>query len=173
MAFPLLFAALVALAGQAQEVHGTVTDETGAIIVGAKVTLDDGQGHKELALSDEAGHYRFAVVAPAVYTLTVSAPGFADFNQSIDLTARRTTPLNVALKVVISEKMEVTTDKPGISVEPDRNLSGITLQGVDLDALPDDPDELLDVLKQMAGTTGSPGDTSVYVDGFQIGRAHV
>src|SRR5262249_57269887 len=47
--------------------------------------------------------------------------------------------------------------------------SGITLQGVDLDALPDDPDELLDVLKQMAGTTGSPGDTSVYVDGFREG----
>jgi len=162
----LLLAVSLAYAGQQEDVRGTVTDETGAIIVGAKITLDDGHGHKQSAASDEGGHYRFAAVAPSIYTLTVSAQGFADFSQSIDLTSKRTAPLNITLKVIISEKMTVSTDAPGISVEPDRNLSGITLQGVELEALPDDPDELLDVLKQMAGTTGAPGDTSVYVDGF-------
>jgi len=165
----LILAVSLAFGGQQEDVHGTVTDETGAIIVGAKITLDDGHGHKQTAASDEGGHYRFAAVAPSIYTLTVSAQGFADFSQSIDLTSKRTAPLNITLKVIISEKMTVSTDAPGISVEPDRNLSGITLQGVDLEALPDDPDELLDVLKQMAGTTGAPGDTSVYVDGFLEG----
>src|SRR5258708_10420736 len=149
--FLLLSWALEVFASQSQEFHGTVTDETGAIIVAAKVTLDDGQGQKQVALSDEAGRYRFAAVALARYTLTVSAQGFADFSQPIDLTERRTAPLNVTLKVVISEKMEVNTDTPGISVEPDKNLSGITLQGLDLDALPDDPDELLHVLKEIEG----------------------
>jgi hypothetical protein len=167
--FLLICLVSLGLAGQTQEFHGTITDEAGAIIVGAKVTLEDGQGHKQVTLSDETGHYRFAAVAPGLYALIVAAQGFADFSQTIDLTSRRPTPFNITLKVVISEKMEVTTDKPGISVEPDQNLTGLTLQGMDLDALPDDPDELLDVLKQMAGTTGAPGDTSVYVDGFLEG----
>jgi hypothetical protein len=165
----LLLVYVVAFAAQAQDFHGTVTDETGAIIVGAKVTLDDGQGHMQVVTSDETGHYRFATVTPGRYTVTVSAKGFAEFSEPVDLTSKRATPFNITLKVVISEKMEVTTDKPGISVEPESNLSGITIQGMELDALPDDPDELLDVLKQMAGTTGSPGDTTIYVDGFREG----
>jgi hypothetical protein len=114
----LLLAGSLAFAGQVEDVHGTVIDETGAIIVGARITLDDGHGHKQSAASDEAGHYRFATVAPAVYTLNVSAQGFADFSQSVDLTSKRTAALNITLKVIISEKMTVSTDAPGISVEP-------------------------------------------------------
>src|SRR5262249_61354936 len=102
--FLLLFAALVAFGGQAQEVHGTVTDETGAIIVGAKVTLDDGQGRKEVALSDEAGHYRFAAGGPAGYTLNVSAKGFADFSPFNGPPAGGTNSLNPAAKERIPDK---------------------------------------------------------------------
>ena len=59
--------------------------------------------------------------------------------------------VNVILKVSIKEQMEVRTDSPGISTEPDMNISSITLSGSDLEVLPDDPDELLDTLRQMAG----------------------
>src|SRR5262249_10881403 len=96
----LLFSSLVAFAGQSQEVHGAVADETGAIIVGAKVSLDDGQGRIQAVVSDEAGRYRFEAVPPGRYTLIVSAQGFADFSEPIDLTTRRTVPLNVTMKVV-------------------------------------------------------------------------
>ncbi|MFY9570686.1 MAG: TonB-dependent receptor, partial [Blastocatellia bacterium] len=44
-------------------------------------------------------------------------------------------------------------------------LSAITLTEKDLEALPDDPDELLETLKQMAGAAG--GDASVFVGGFR------
>jgi hypothetical protein len=165
----LLASPVLGAAVQSTELRGTIADETGAVIGGAQVTLDDGQGHKQVAQSDESGRYRIAAIAPAVYTLTVAQEGFATFSQQIDLTSRRTAPLNVTLKVIITEQMQVKPDTPGISVEPDRNLSAITLTGADLEALPDDPDELLDVLRQMAGSTGSPGDATVYVDGFREG----
>ena len=70
---------------QSSELKGTVTDESGAIIVGATATLDDGHGHKRTARSDEAGHYRFAPVAAGTYTLTVSAKDFDQSSEQISM----------------------------------------------------------------------------------------
>jgi hypothetical protein len=56
----------------------------------------------------------------------------------------------------------------GLSTEPDNNLSELTLSGEDLRALPDEPNQLPQILRLMAGGTGK---ISVYVDGFpQSGR---
>jgi hypothetical protein len=154
---------------QSNEIRGTVTDETGAVIVAATVTLDDGNGHKQTTRTDEGGHYRFVGVQSGNYSLAVSSEGFDQFSQQVAIPSPRPEPVNITLKVSIKEQMEVRTDTSGISTEPDMNISSITLSGSDLEALPDDPDELLDTLRQMAGTTGAPNDTSLYVDGFLEG----
>jgi len=98
----LLAGAAVGVAAQSTELRGTIADETGAVISGAQISLDDLQGHKQVVQSDEAGRYRVASVAPAIYTLTVTAEGFGNFSQQIDLTSRRTAPLNITLKVIIT-----------------------------------------------------------------------
>jgi hypothetical protein len=151
-------------AGQVKvEFRGTVTDETGALIMGATVTLEDAGGQKQTAQSDEAGRYRFAAVAPGKYVLNVTAEGFALHTQEIEVIARMQ-PVNIALKVVITEEMEVKTESSGVSTDPEQNLSSVTLTPKELEALPDDPDELLETLRQIAGASG---DASVYVDGFR------
>ncbi|HVG19498.1 MAG TPA: TonB-dependent receptor [Blastocatellia bacterium] len=149
----------------AVELRGTVIDETNAYIPAARVALDDGQGHKYDAQTDEHGRYRFSV-RPGLYTLTVEVEGFAKFVEQVDLTQRRRDPFDVKLKVVISEQVEVKDDAAAISTEPDRNLSAITITEKELEALPDDPDELLQTLKQMAGAGGGD-DASVYIGGFR------
>ena len=148
------------------ELRGTVLDETGAFLVSVPVVLDDGKGHKYSEQTNQQGKYRFASVMPGVYTISVQLEGFADFTQQVDLTTKRTTPLDVTLKVFIKDEVEVKTDTNGISTEPDKNLSAITLTEKDLEALPDDPDELLETLKQMAGAAGG-NEASVYVGGFR------
>ena len=148
------------------ELRGTVLDETGAYLVSVPVVLDDGKGHKYSEQTNGQGKYRFAGVIPGVYTITVQLEGFAEFTQQVDLTTKRTTPLDITLKVFIKDEVEVKTDTNGISTEPDKNLSAITLTEKDLEALPDDPDELLDTLKQMAGAAMG-NDASVYVGGFR------
>lgn len=153
----------------AAELRGTVTDETGALIVAAKVVLDDGRGQQQTTATDEAGRYRFGGVAPGKYKLVVSAQGFGAHEEEVEVSLRRAANVNVTLKVMIEEKMDVRTDSAAISTEPDKNLSSVTLSGKDLEALPDDPDELLATLRQMAGTSGTPGEASVYVDGFREG----
>jgi len=148
------------------ELRGTVIDETDAYISAATLTLNDGNGQKYSTTADDRGRYRFTV-KPGVYTLTVEVEGFAKYSEQIDLTTKRTAPFDVKLKVMLAEKVEVQDNSAGISTEPDKNLSAITLTEKDLAALPDDPDELLQTLKQMAGAAGGADDAAVYVGGFR------
>src|ERR1044072_1886247 len=160
----------VALANEADpqatvELRGTVLDETNAYIPAAPVTLDDGKGTTYTTQSDERGRYHFNA-KPGVYTLTVEVEGFAKFVDQIDLSQKRKEAFDVKLKVSIAEQVEVK-DNSAISTEPDKNLSAITLTEKDLEALPDDPDELLETLKQMAGAAAAGDAASVYVGGFR------
>jgi hypothetical protein len=148
------------------ELRGIVTDEQNAFIVAAPVVLEDAQGQKFTATTDEKGHYKITGLKPGIYTLTVELDGFGKFTEQIDLKNKRTVDFNIPLKVFIEEQVEIKNDAGGISSEPDKNLSATILSPKELEALPDDPDELLDTLKQMAGAAGGAGDSSVYVNGF-------
>ena len=146
------------------ELRGTVIDETNAYIAAAPLTLEDTQGLKQTAVTDDRGRYRFAV-KPGIYTLTVEVEGFAKFIEQIDLTSKPNGAFDVKLKVMLEEQVEVKDNTAAISTDPDKNLSAITLTEKDLEALPDDPDELLETLKQMAGAAGA--DANVFVGGFR------
>lgn len=148
------------------ELRGTVVDETNAYIPAAPLSLEDGKGQKYSATSDEHGRYHFTV-KPGEYTLTVEVEGFAKFVEPIDLTSKPAAAFDVQLKVALAEKVEVSDNSASISTDPDKNLSAITLTEKDLQALPDDPDELLQTLKQMAGAAGGGDDAAVYVGGFR------
>ena len=165
----LVLANLLSIAGGAAfaqglvELRGTVIDETNAYIAAAPITLEDSQGIKLTTVADERGRYRFNV-KPGIYTLTVEVEGFAKFVEQIDLTSKPIGPFDVKMKVGLTEQVEVK-DTTAISTDPDKNLSAITLTEKDLEALPDDPDELLETLKQMAGAAGA--DAAVFVGGFR------
>jgi hypothetical protein len=164
----IVLAAIPALPSAAQELaelHGVVNDETGAAIIAATVMIE-GQDQKYAVQTNEQGQYRIAKLKPGAYTLTVNAAGFAPYTSQLQLGGERTSAVNVTLKVTINEEEEVRDTDDKVSTDPDKNLSGITLSGKDLEALPDDPDEMLSVLRQMAGATE---DATVYVDGFREG----
>jgi len=146
------------------ELRGTVIDETNAYIAAAPLTLQSENGQKYNAVADDHGRYRFTV-KPGAYTLTVEVEGFGKFTEQIDLTSKPSGSFDVKLKVMLAEQVEVKDNAAAISTDPDKNLSAITLTEKDLEALPDDPDELLETLKQMAGAAGA--DASVFVGGFR------
>ena len=145
------------------ELRGTVIDETNAYIAAAPLTLEDSQGKKITVVADDHGRYRFNV-KPGLYTLTAEVEGFGKFTEQIDLTSKPSGTFDVKLKIMLAEQVEVK-DNTQISTDPDKNLSAITLTEKDLEALPDDPDELLETLKQMAGAAGA--DANVFVGGFR------
>jgi hypothetical protein len=70
-------AALFAQSASTALVTGLVTDPSGAVIVGATVTLQQhGTGTSQSTLSDSDGRFNFPAVNPDDYTVTFSAKGF-------------------------------------------------------------------------------------------------
>ena len=58
-------------------VTGVLSDPTGAVIPGAKLTLtDQNKGYAFNETSDAAGRYLFRSIPPGVYSVTAEAPGF-------------------------------------------------------------------------------------------------
>jgi TonB-dependent receptor len=75
---------------------GTVKDASGAVLQGARITLEPAAG---LASTDGQGEYLISNLAPGAYKVTVTFTGFAPFTSSVTLTAGQTAHLDAALKV--------------------------------------------------------------------------
>src|SRR2546422_10473663 len=59
---------------------GTVVDPTGAVVVGADVTLtNDASRDVRRTKSNADGYFAFAAVPPASYTVTIQTAGFSQY----------------------------------------------------------------------------------------------
>src|SRR6202000_2542976 len=68
------------------------------------------------------------------------------------------------------EKVMVTDQEAAaLSVDPAANAGAIVIQGKDLEALSDDPDELQSDLQALAGPSAGPNGGQIYIDGFTGG----
>jgi hypothetical protein len=82
----LVLASIVTINVFAQSYYGgrggTVLDQNGGALSGAKVTLiNEGTNAQRSALSASAGEFVFTELVPGTYGLTVEAPGFKKFEQ--------------------------------------------------------------------------------------------
>ena len=151
------------------EVRGIVTDEAGGPLVGAGVTATDERGAKVSTITDQGGRYRLAVHAGKI-TLTFSAAGFAPANQTVRVSTDGAT-VDSKLRVAITERVDVLSGMVRVSLDSDQNLSGIRLSAKVLEALPDDPDSMLQALRLLAASTGTRPDlVTFYVDGMPLTR---
>ncbi|MEA2172924.1 MAG: hypothetical protein QOD00_516 [Blastocatellia bacterium] len=152
--------------------RGQVADEFGGLIIGATVTVADQNGVQKTATTHADGQYVFSSLPPGRYTLNATAPGFSPYdNAGVEVAAGRTEPLNITLAVSVeAATVTVTADSP-VNTEPDNNAGAVVLRGADLDALPDDPDDLADALQALAGpSAGNEEGGEIFIDGFSGGR---
>jgi hypothetical protein len=95
-------------------IRGTVTDQTQAVVVGAKVSLNDGANAKRETQADEKGAYSFTGLEAGTYKLSVTAPNFAEKTfDNIDLTADLELTLDVSLEPA-RQKTEVNVESSGV-----------------------------------------------------------
>ncbi|MFL6300289.1 MAG: carboxypeptidase regulatory-like domain-containing protein [Terriglobales bacterium] len=148
---------------------GQVMDPTGAVIPNASVVLSSSSG-RATATSDGVGRFHFGSIQPGSYSLSVAAKNFSNFSGRVTVVAGKPVTVNPTLKVQIQEeKVEVNAHENSLDVAPENNASALVLKGKDLDALSDDPDELLSELQALAGPSAGPNGGEVYVDGFSGG----
>jgi hypothetical protein len=92
---------------------GTVTDQTQAMVVGAKVLLTSAAGEKHETQSNDKGAYSFTGLNAEIYKLTVTAPAFAEQTfDNINLTAGLELTMDAFL-VPAGEKTEVNVESSG------------------------------------------------------------
>ena len=166
---PATAAAQVSTGGT--KVHGTVTDPDGELIPGATVTFTPTKGAGRTVKSGSDGTYTITM-PPGTYTMLVSMPGFASYLMTnLKVPAVPSTTLDAKLKIGEENTVvNVEASAVQLSVDPDSNASSTVLQGKDLEALSDDPDELSSELSALAGPSAGPNGGQIYVDGFTGGQ---
>src|SRR3989440_2818496 len=151
--------------------RGSISDEFGATIVGATVTLTDANGGQKSATTNTDGSYSFTNLTPGKYKVRAIAVGFATSEETeVDVTAARRDPVNLTLKIAaIETQVKVNADTP-VSTDSNNNANQQVISGKDLDALPDDPDELAAALQALAGPQVGPSGGQIFIDGFSGGN---
>ena len=151
--------------------RGQVTDPSGAAISAATVIMTPETGSPIVVQSGGQGNYEFKSLAAGKYTLTVAAEGFTLFENDSVVIAEQALRLNVTMSIAVEEqKVQVSDTAPTIDVNPSSNAGAITISGKELEALPDDPDELLTDLQALAGPSAGPNGGQMYIDGFTAGQ---
>ena len=170
----LLAFALTAVLAAAQGtggLRGTITDEFGGIVVGATVTLVDASGAEKTATTNDDGVYTFTNLAPGTYTLRATTTGFGVYeNTEVAVVAGRRESLDIKLSVMLEKEDVTVAAETPVSTEAENNQSALVIKGTDLDALPDDPDDLAAALQALAGPSAGPNGGQIFIDGFTGGR---
>jgi hypothetical protein len=160
--------------GTAGTLRGQVTDPSGAVVTNATVAVLVSGGQTHSATTSKTGGYEIGNLPPGKYTVTANAQGFAVFVQNdVDVAAGQVAQFNIALDINVQEEkvnVQGEGENPQVDVNPANNASAIVLSGKDLEALPDDPDELQSDLEALAGPSAGPNGGQLYIDGFTAGQ---
>jgi hypothetical protein len=167
----LLAVALSPLFAQNASLSGRVTDESGAVVAGATVTVSTAAATKR-STSGSDGSYTVTGLNPAGYRISATAPQLATRQPATVVLHPGVNTLNLELAVAASAQQLTVTDNPGpaVSTEASANASATIIKGEDLDALSDDPADLQADLEALAGPSAGPGGGAIFVDGFSGGQ---
>ena len=116
----IIFAGLLAAQTNTGVIRGTVTDPSGAVIAGAKITaVNAGTGLQYSAVSTEAGLFSIPDVPAGSYSVTVEHSGFRRaVRQGITIATGETLALNTALEIgAVSEAVTVAAQAPQVESE--------------------------------------------------------
>jgi hypothetical protein len=142
-----------------------VLDETGALIIGARVTIS---GEDKAFHTGRDGRFTTDCLPAGTYNVTIDSPGFEAVTRKLEVGSGGRS-LTVRLKPA-TVTTEVNAAPADTGVSSDDIAGSRTLNESDLSQLADDPDEFsrqLQVLAAAAG--GAPGQAIVTVNGFENG----
>jgi hypothetical protein len=140
----VIFVAPVAMAqslGNAGTIEGSVTDQTGASIPIATVTIKNGvSGYSQSATTTRDGSFRLTNIPPNPYHLEITASGFNTSEQ--DVTVRNAIPVQLKTKLDVSG-----------------GISSVTVEAAGADILENDPSAHIDVDRSLISKlpSGDPG----------------
>ena len=128
--------------GQAQNtgsIYGTVTDPSGAVVVGATVTVaEPDKGVNRTVTTSKTGEYSLSDLSVGTYFLTVTAPGF-ETNVASSITVDADKSVKIPVKLTIGSKNEtVQVDASGTALDTRSATIGTLIPETMVEELPID-----------------------------------
>jgi Carboxypeptidase regulatory-like domain/TonB-dependent Receptor Plug Domain/TonB dependent receptor len=135
------------------DIAGTVQDPSGAVVPNATVMLkNDATGVTITTKSNNSGVYRFTLLQPGRYTVSVSQQGFGTTNQAVQVGVGQVTSANLQLQVgQTSQTVEVTAAAPLLQTETG-NIS-TTFNTQQIENVPNPGNDLTFVAQTAPGVT--------------------
>jgi hypothetical protein len=129
---------------QTASLRGHVSDDSGAVIPGAVITLKGPDGRAQRAKTDGSGFYSAKDILLGPYAVEASAPHLT-LAQPIKIVIKPgVQTLDLKLSVASMQEKISVQENAGLTLSTDagNNASAVVLRGEDLGALPDDPNDL-------------------------------
>jgi hypothetical protein len=122
--FVAVFALCICIPGRLSaqgfgSINGTVTDASGAVVAGAEVTaVQAGTGVSSKTTSGGQGEFVFPILAPSVYNITATRPGFQAYTQKgVQLRADSAVTVSITLKTgTTTETVTVNAETAQVDV---------------------------------------------------------
>jgi hypothetical protein len=145
-------------------ISGLVSDPSGAIVSGAKVTaLNHATGVALHTVTSEAGLYSFVSLNPGLYIVTAGQKGFENVAQdNVLVTVDQVTTVNIALRVG-SVTETVTVSETAALVDTSNSTVGQLIDSAAIDRVPLLTRNVFDLVQLSAGVTpanGAPNSSS-------------
>ena len=154
----LLFSGALFAQGNFGRILGTVTDQTGAVIAGAAVTIiDTERGVARSLVTDRAGEYNAPNLIPGTYTIRVEVPGFKRLD-------RQNILLEVGTEVRVdltpqpgSQNQTVTVEETAPLVDTATATLGGTINNAEINDMPLNGRNYQNLLNLLPGVMVQPG----------------
>ena len=155
------------------QITGSVTDPTGAVIVGAKVTLTDKATNTSHSTeSNGSGVFTFANVVPGTYDLTASKSGFRDYRFSgARVLVGQLMTVNVQMKLGAAVQEVTVTSTPGAELQTSNSTMGTVISGDALISLPNQNRDATSLLIFQPNTAPTFGGAEGNTTGGQVAGA--
>jgi Carboxypeptidase regulatory-like domain len=114
-------------------IAGAVTDPTGAVLAGAKVTITNQQtGQASVLTSNGSGSYTTGALAPGAYRVEVTAAGFSKTATTVNVQVGNTTTADMRLSVgQESQTIEVQSGAVTVNTEQAEVQGVLTSQQIE------------------------------------------
>ncbi len=129
----LLFLGCAAFAQETASILGTVTDQSGAVVPNAQVTItNNGTGSSRTVTTNQSGNYTAADLPIGSYSVKVDAPGFKAYEKTeVTLNVNATLRVDAALQVGQAQET-VTVEANAVQVQADTSEQSNVISGTQI-----------------------------------------
>jgi hypothetical protein len=165
----VFFAGVVMVAQTGANVSGSVEDQSGAVIPGARLTLmNKATRQAVVAKSDGEGRFVFPNMLPGEYVLKGEAEGFKGFEMPISVHNQAVTDLHVTMPISGTEEVVDVSASGSRPDAPESNANSININADLIAGLPSQSQDILPVVSNFLSPAAQGVEgTSIVVDGVE------